>query len=180
MARAARGTPCRRARPATADARTTSEGGVVEGGGVTSASRRGRDCSRHAHGDEISRAVQARRKPVQLFALALFASALLATRSENLLDGDFGLSRLQLWWRFGGPFGVWAESQHKSESFRARAPVCSMLTFRHRGVDKVYWLIHQSEERETACGVPGFVQHLAALSSVYFCTQPNAALLLTH
>jgi len=38
---------------------------------VTLANRRGRDGSRHAHGDEIPHVVHARRKPVQLLALAV-------------------------------------------------------------------------------------------------------------
>jgi hypothetical protein len=180
MARAGGGTPRRRARPATAGARTDIRRRRYRGRRVASANRRGRDGSRHAHGDVISRAVHARRKPVQLFALALFATSLLAT---SLRESSRRRFRLVL------PAAVvavpWAHlafgpnhSTNRNHSRPVRS--CGLLTFRYRRVDKVYWLIQQSEEPETACGVRDFVRWLAALSSVYFRTQPNSALLLTH
>ena len=158
--------------------------------GVTSANRRGRDCARHAHdahGDEITRAVQARRKPFNFLRSRCLRSRCCELAACDLAPRIFStaISGCLARNRGGGSvgsFGVWAESQHKSESFAARALVrsCGLLTFRYLGVDKVYSFIHQSEERETARGVPGFARCLAAHSSVYSRTQPNAALVLTH
>ena len=184
MARAGGGTPRRRARPATAGARTDIRRRRYRGRRVASANRRGRDGSRHAHGDEIPHVVHARRKPVQLlrslFAISLFAIPLFATslREFSRRRFRFVLSAAVV----AVPWAHLAFGPNHSTNRNHSRPVrsCGLLTFRYRRVDKVYWLIQQSEEPETACGVRDFVQRLAALSSVCFHTQPNSALLLTH
>jgi hypothetical protein len=183
MARAAASTATPARRPAALAAtseRRHRRGPRDRSRQVTLANRRGRDCSRHARGDEISRAVQVRRRPdSNFFALALFAIALLVTSLRETSRRRF---------RFVSPAVAHAVPGARMAFGRITAQIgivpsarahAECLTFRHKASAKFTFCapIQGTKDSMRRCES---VYCLAARGSVRLGTQPNIALLLTH